>query len=230
MNSKLHLSKQLIGDRKQGMSLSDLSKKYKLSKSTASLWCKDIQLSKEAQEIIRKKWLENTTGSRAKGALRNKQKRTDSITKEYFEAKNKIGLITERDLMIMGIGLYWAEGSKKEDGSGFRFINSDPLMIQMMYKWLTGIIGIKKEQFTLNLAVNLSHKEREAELLNFWSNLLDFPVRDFGNTTFIKTPHSRLYNNHSEYYGMLRMKVKSSSWLRRRILGMIKVFTENMPA
>ncbi|HEY4503685.1 MAG TPA: hypothetical protein VJJ28_01065 [Candidatus Paceibacterota bacterium] len=176
------------------------------------------------------KWLENTNKGRVKGIIKNKQKRIDSIEKEYINAKNMMDTLVIRDLLVIGIGLYWAEGSKKEDGSGFSFINSDHLMIKLMYDWLIKIMSIKKKQLIINLVINITHKDRERKILNFWSNLLDFPLGDFGNTTFIKTSHYRIYNNHSDYFGMLRIKVKSSSWLRRRILGMIKIFKENKPA
>jgi hypothetical protein len=141
-----------------------------------------------------------------------------------------IGVLSQRDLLITGMALYWAEGSKKETGSGFSFINSDPIMIKSMYKWLIDIMHIKENELIINLAINISHKKREIEILKFWLNLLDYKLEDFGNTNFIKTKHLRLYNNHSNYFGMLRIKVKSSAWLRRRILGMIKVFNENMLA
>ncbi len=226
MNSKRHLLNKVIQDRKTGMSLGDLSKKYKISKSTVSLWCNDIKLSNKVKLLIKENWLIKTTSARAKGTIKIKQKRIDSIEREYIEAKKIINTLSDRDLLIMGAALYWAEGSKKETGSGFSFINSDPLMIKIMYKWLIKIMNIKKDQLTINLAINIVHKEREKEILKFWSNLLDFNLGAFGNTTFIKTPHLRMYDNHTNYFGMLRIKVKSSSWLRRRILGMIKVFTK----
>lgn len=227
MNSKKHLLDKVIKDRKSGMTFGEISRKYEISKSTVSLWCKDLKLNNEVKKLIKDNWLKNTKNARIKGSLTNKKKRTDSIEKEYFKAKEMIGRISERDLMIMGVGLYWAEGSKKETGSGFSFINSDQIMIKLIYEWLFKIMNIRKEQLTINLAINMVHKGREQEILKFWSNLLDFPVGDFGNTTFIKTNLLRRYDNHSNYYGMLRIKVKSSSWLRRRILGMIKVFNEN---
>lgn len=225
----MHLQKDVISERRLGVSLGDLALKYKLSKSTISLWCKDMKLSKKSRILISKNWLKKTTIARQKGAMTNKQKRIDSIEKEYTKAKNKIKTISRRDLLIMGVGLYWAEGSKKETGSGFSFVNSDHFMIRIMHEWLIKIIKIEKSDLILNVSINISHKERESEILKFWSNLLDFSIEDFGNTNFIKTPHLRVYNNHSDYYGMLRIKVRSSAWLRRRVLGMIKVFTENMP-
>lgn len=229
MISKKHVFNSVVADRKKGLTLSHLSKKYNIAKSTVSLWCKDVEISAEAKELIRENWLLATMGGRAKGTLKNKEKRVKSIEEEYIKAKKVLGTINKRDLLIMGVGLYWAEGSKKETGSGFSFINSDHLMIGVMHKWLTEIMNIKKDQLIVNMAINIAHKEREGELLKFWSNLIDFPTGDFGNTTFIRIPHRRLYKNHLEYFGMLRIKVKSSAWLRRRISGMIKIFTEKMP-
>jgi len=88
---------------------------------------------------------------------------------------------------------------------------------------------VRKEQLIVNLCINIFHKYREDEILKFWSNLLDLPVESFGNTIFIRTQYHRIYKNQEPYFGMLRIRVKSSSWLRRRILGMIKICAENMP-
>ena len=228
MSSKKHLLEKVISDRKLGMSLGDISRKYSISKSTVSLWCKDMKLSKKIKDLIFKEWLRKTNDSRSRGTLKIKQKRIDSLERERVYAKEMVGNITDRDLMVMGIGLYWAEGSKKETGAGFSFINSDPIMVKMMYKWLSQVVKVKREQLIINLVINISHKQREAHILKFWSNLLDFPMKDFGNTTFIKVKNLKVYNNHSDYYGMLRVKVRSSSWLRRRILGMIGVFKDTL--
>jgi len=229
MSSKKHLLASVIDDRRAGVSLLELSKKYGIAKSTLSLWCRDLKLSAVVREKIKRRWLQNTAPARAKGVLKNKQKRLDSIELEYIKAKKTINKVNPRDLLIMGVGLYWAEGSKKETGSGFSFINSDCLMIKLVYEWLTRILCIKEDQLIINLVINEGHRTRELSVLKFWSNLLKLPIGSFGNTTFIKNPYRRKYDNHPNYFGMLRIKVRSSAWLRRRILGMIKVFVEEMP-
>ena len=229
MNTKKHIFSKVVSDRKSGLSLGEISRKHKLAKSTVSLWCKNIKLSKEAERLIKENWLRNTSSARAKGTITNKQKRIERIRNEYDRAREIIGYVTRRDLFIVGVALYWAEGSKKETGSGFSFINSDPKMVHLIFKWLVDIMDVKKDELIINLAINISHKEREEVILKYWSNLLDYNLNDFGNTTFIKTAHLRSYNNHIEYFGMIRIKVKSSAWLRRRVLGMIKVINEQLP-
>ena len=227
MNTKMHLFNDVVKERKLGVSLGDLSKKYNLSKSTVSLWCRNIRLSNRSKLLISENWFRKTTLAREKGSRTIRQKRLDNIQKEYSEARKMVGELSKRDLFILGSSLYWAEGSKKETGSGFSFINSDPLMIKMMIFWLTNIMNISKDELIINLSINIAHKDREDKILKFWSNLLDFPVEDFNNSIFIKVPLRRVYDNHSNYYGMIRVKVKSSSGLRRRILGIIKIFGEN---
>ncbi len=227
MISKNHKKDDVIRDRKLGMSLNDLSKKYILAKSTVSLWCRNVKLSSKTIELMRQQWFDKTRESRIKGTEIIKRKKLTRIKEENIEAVKILGKLTQRDLFVIGVGLYWAEGSKKEDGSGFSFINSDPYMVKLMISWLNQAMGIDKSQLIIHLVINAIHKGREGKILKFWSNLLDFKLGDFGNTTFIKTPYKRTYSNDKDYYGMVRIKVRSSSWLRRRILGMIKVFSEN---
>ena len=172
MSSRVHLRPRLIEDRKQGVSLLNLSKRYGLSKSTVSLWCRGVVLSKTIKDTIKQRWLKGNAKARAKGVLTNKQKRKDSIESEYVKAGEIIGSTNVRDLLIMGVGLYWAEGSKKERGSGFSFINSDHLMIKLMYDWLTKIVYIRADQLIVNLVVNSNQSKRESDILKFWSNLL----------------------------------------------------------
>ena len=57
--------------------------------------------------------------------------------------------------------------------------NSDLTMIKLMYKWLIVEMNIKKIDMIMNLAINVSHKNRENEILKYWSNLLDYKLEDF---------------------------------------------------
>lgn len=222
------LKRNVIKKRMSGKSLLYLSKKFNISKSTASLWCRNVALSTKALKLIKQRWIESTKLNRQRGVYINKFNKFQRIKNEQKISKQIIKKISNRDLLIIGVSLYWAEGSKKETGAGFSFINSDPDMVKIMYKWLVDLMYIKKEELIINVAINIIHKNRINKVLNFWSKMLDLPVSSFGKTIFIKTPLKRVYANHNSYYGMLRIKVKKSSWLRRRIIGMINLI--KMPA
>ncbi len=226
--SKEYLYKKIIKERINGKSLRDISKKYGVAKSTVSLWCRNVLLSEGAKNKIKNKWLKETSIGRKKGVMMNKQQKEGRIQGEFIEAINLLGDLTVRDNLMIGIALYWAEGSKKETGAGFNFINSDPLMVKFMFVWLQKQMYIAPDEIFVNLVINHAFVAQEHEILKFWSNLLDLPMKRFGNSIFIKTLHKREYKNESLYCGMLRMRVAKSSWLRRRILGSIEVVKNNM--
>ncbi len=208
MNSKVRNKfKYIKKDRQKGMSIKQLSLKYNLSKSTTSLICRNIVIPSEIIIKKKEKWYKLNSLSRKKAIEINKNNRIERIRLEKNIGNSLVSKLSERDLLIAGVSLYWAEGSKKETGAGFNFINSDPKMILLMNDWLKNIINIKKQDIRFNLVINSSHRHREGQILKFWSNLLDFEIQDFGNTVFINTKYKREYKNQQDYTGMIRIKV-----------------------
>ena len=222
-----HNYKKVISLRKQGMSLGDISKFTGVAKSTISTWCSNVVITKEAKSKIKHKWLIATNKGRLMGASTNRQKKIASISEQRTQAYSMLGKVGERDPFILGLGLYWAEGSKKGDSASFSFINSDPKMIYLMVSWLQVYFGIKKEDIILKVSVNMVHKHRIDKILNFWSELLEWPLSSFGSVLYIKTPYRRMYNNHEDYYGMLRLRVNKSVWLKRRVVSMIDLLAQH---
>ena len=125
MLPKNELKNKAIKLRKRGFSYSEILKQISVAKSTLSGWLKDVGLSKRQKQKVTKKKLE--------AALRGGKARKDnriSITKKiYEESKKDIGDISRRELWLMGVMLYWAEGHKEKEyrpGTGVQFTNSDP--------------------------------------------------------------------------------------------------------
>lgn len=230
MKSKGYLKDAVIKVRKEGFSISQIAVDFKLSKGTVSLWCKNVKISQKAKDAIYQKWFLATNKGRAKGTQSNKNKRLKDLELQNSEAKKIVGTISERDIFILGLALYWAEGGKKGDSTGFSFINSDPRMIKIMLVWLTKYMNISQGNINFRVSVNIAHRERIGNILKFWSNLLDLPISKFGKTLYIRTAYKRVYTNHCVYNGMLRIRVSKSVWLRRRIVSMIDEIVERMPA
>jgi len=222
MYSKRHLYNQVSALRKYGLNLSEIASRFHLAKSTVSMWCKEIKLSETQKKIIKDNWLLSTIHARLKGSKSNRDKKIRRVEEEERIARQMISNLSQRDTLIAGISLYWAEGSKKDTGEGFNFINSDPNMIKFMFSWLKIQMKVPIEKIRINVCINISHNKRIDEILSFWSNLLHFPIEKFSNTIYIRVPHKKVYENEKSYYGMIRIKVFGSSWLRRRINGMIK--------
>src|SRR5258706_2756189 len=110
--------------REKGKSVRDISKELHVSKSTASIWTRDIILSVEQLERLRKSMLRGGELGRVKGALIQKQRRLAIIENCNSEGVKEVAKLSEREFLMAGLALYWAEGSKKN--GKLSFCNSDP--------------------------------------------------------------------------------------------------------
>lgn len=207
--------------RKNGASLKQIMEKLGISKSTASFWCRDIILSEEQKKLLKQRLVEGGHSGRIIGAEANHRKKVLSIKLAANEATSIIKDVTTRDILIAGIALYWAEGSKASSTSGFILVNSDPIMIKFMYNWLINIMKVPKTDIYGQVSINEIHKPREEQILNFWSNLLDLPRSQFNKTFFMKVLQKKVYSNHEEYYGVFRIGVRRSSYLKYKTLALI---------
>ena len=209
--------------RKTGLSILDIARKLNVAKSTVSLWCRDILLS----EVQKNRLLQNKSWAGSKGRLlgaeANRQKRIGVIEEGKKWAGITLGSMSQRDLLIAGIALYWAEGSKTD--RRFIFVNSDPAMILVMYEWLKDIFGIPKEAFMPRLSINEIHKPRIQKVLGFWSKLLELPVEQFGNPWFIKAKVNKVYDNYDTYYGILRLGMRNAAPFKCKMSALIELLS-----
>jgi hypothetical protein len=197
--------------RNKGIAISKIAMKLGVSKSTVSHWCEDIVLGKEQLSKLYKRNL--------KGAYANRKKKQQFIDFYKLKGKEIIGELSERDLLVACISLYWAEGSKK---CKFKITNSDPRMILFMFECFKRIFYVRKEEFMPRLSINIIHAYRIQDVLQFWSNLLELPIEQFGNPVLIKTKQNKVYNNHGTYFGVLHLGVRKGTLLKYRMLGLIE--------
>ncbi len=219
--SKLKIQVQKM--RKDGASLKEIADKLNLAKSTVSSWCREIDLTDEQRQNLFSKMIKGGHAGRLLWAQANREKKQVTIDIANKEMSEMVGLIEERDRFISGISLYWAEGSKADSTSGFMFVNSDPVMIVFMYLWLIDFMNIKRKDIYVHISINEAHRSREEVVLNFWSNLLDLPMNQFNKTFFMKAVRQKICTNHNEYYGVCRLGVRRSSWLKYRMLALIDI-------
>jgi len=211
--------------RKTGLSLGDISHKVGVCKSTVSLWCRDIHLTDLQNDLLKKNVIKAGLKGRMMGAEMNRRKKQERLRNIYEEAEREIKYLSKRDLFIIGAALYWGEGCK--NGSRFIFINSDPGMIKVMYRFLREVLKLPKDRFHLTVQINEIHKPRIDKVLNFWSSLLNLPLSQFGKAYFVKTSSKKVYDNYDSYYGILRMRVDRGSDLQYKMLGLIEAIKKS---
>lgn len=114
--------------RLQGWTYDQIQVELGCSKSSISLWVRDLpkperkRSYEEAAAIARRGW-------EAKLRIREEERQQRKAA-----AQGEIGALTDRELFLLGVGLYWAEGSKSKPyrrQERVIFVNSDPDMISV---------------------------------------------------------------------------------------------------
>jgi len=226
MIEKIKEKKRAIQLRKRGLSYSEIIKRLPVTKTSLSLWLKDIRLTRAQQNRLRKKSLTKLN----LGAERKREKRLLKTEQIKEGAIKEIGKISKREFWLIGIALYWAEGSKqKKYNPSVRVIfgNSDSKMVRFYLKWLKNFCNIKDEDINFSIYLHETANGKRAQ--RYWSKITNFPLNRFSNIIWkrhkIKT---RRKNVNLDYHGLLRIIVKKSTNLNRKIQGWIEgILIEN---
>lgn len=155
---------QAIKLRKQGMSYSQIKADLGVNKSTLSLWLRDLPLSEKRLRELR-----DFNEVRIEKTRETKRRKRDARLSSVLDKVSKdIGTITERELLIAGFFLYWAEGGKTKTYT-VTLSNTDPQMIKVYIKWIKLIGGsIDKMYIRLHLYSDMS----EIDEIKYWSKQL----------------------------------------------------------
>ena len=222
MQQKIGEKQKAIELRKQGFSYKEILEQIPVAKSSLSLWLRSVGLSNKQKQRLTEKKL----ASALRGAKKRKEDRITISKNTKDIARREIGELTDRELWLIGVSLYWGEGSKEKSdrpGSGVKFSNSDPKMIKVFLKWLFDIILEKKENIYLEIYIHDNCRSRLKEVINYWSNQTGFSKDKFSRIYFKRNKiNTKRKNIGQNYYGLLRVGVKSSSILQRKIEGWVE--------
>src|SRR3989338_10906841 len=142
-----------------------------------------------------------------------------------FKQKFKAVKLRKRDLLVAGVALYWAEGTKTLNAEQTSFSNSSPKMILWILRWFEEVFKVTKDRFIIQIRINKIHKSRVKEVENYWSKLTDIPLSQFTKTILIKTNNKKIYSNNN-HYGTVRVSVRKGTQIRRKIIGLIEGLSE----
>ncbi|MBI1974659.1 MAG: hypothetical protein HYS51_02350 [Candidatus Zambryskibacteria bacterium] len=208
--------------REGGESIVVISRQLEASKSTISLWCRDIILTSSQFEKLRKnKGVSVTTGQRM-GAEANKRKKLEIIESANEWARKTIREVSKRDMSLVASALYWCEGSKSESTSTFVFVNSDPQMVLFMKNFLISVMDVPQEDLVCGIQINEIHRKRIDKVLIFWKKLLNLDNSQIRKPYFVKTQIKKIYDNYDTYFGVCRLFVRRGKHLKYKMLGLVE--------
>jgi len=211
---KKELAQQL---RREGLSYKEILEQVPVSKSTISLWCREIELTLEQKERLKAK------RGKPNGPKFLKD-RSIAVTKQIkAQAKSELKPLTDYEFKVAGIMIYWGEGFKTQYVG---ISNSDPNLIKFMMRWFREVCHVPESKFRAR--VNIHSGQNEFKIKQFWSEITGIPLSQF-RKTYVKEEGTG-HRKNILYNGTLGIIV-SDARLLRKILGWIEYFgTVDVPA
>lgn len=209
--------------RRRGFSYSEILKQVPVAKSTLSLWLRSVGLSKRQKQRLTKKKL----AAALRGAQAKRRYKQALIKEIKDKAKKEIKKLTRKELWLLGTVLYWAEGTKEKEYRSSRVSlgNSDPRMILLFLKWLKEICLISPSDLNYEIYIHETANWRKAK--KFWVNTLAIPDEQIKIYFKRHKINSKRRNVGKNYHGLMRIRVKKSINLNRKIAGWIEGICEN---
>jgi hypothetical protein len=225
--AKGHLRRRAVELRREGRSYREIESVLGVSRSSLSLWLKEIPLTEEHRAALadRKRGAVVRRAAAIRAASRARDRRL------VQEAVAQIGHVTEGELFIAGVVAYWAEGAKtKPWGKRERvdFINSDPGMIRLFLAWLD-LVGVSDADRTYRVSIHESANVEAA--VRYWLDIVGVPADRFLRTTLKRhNPRTNRRNVGDNYRGCLTIAVRRSTDLNSRIRGWFAGIVEGLSA
>ncbi|CAM5724241.1 putative protein OS=Streptomyces glaucescens OX=1907 GN=SGLAU_14220 PE=4 SV=1 [Streptomyces glaucescens] len=135
-------------------------------------------------------------------------------------ARREAQELSDRDLFLTGVALYWAEGSKSKPYDRREravFVNSDPGVIQVYLAWLD-LLGVSRDRLRFRVLIHESADVDAAQ--RHWADISDVDSSVFQKATLKKhNPKTVRKNTGDDYHGCLVVSVSQSADLYNRIEG-----------
>lgn len=155
--------------RRAGHSMREIERLLDVSRSSVSLWVRDIQLTDEQiAELARRS--ATSPGQRA-GAAANAA--LGLARRRSYQASGRIRARGREQLHVMGCMLYWAEGDKCR--GSVRLANSDPALLRLFARFLRECYGAQVERLSITCNLFADHLARQREIEQFWLDTLALP-------------------------------------------------------
>jgi len=199
--------------RIQGMAVRQIADTLGVSRSSISLWVRDIELTEAQQEVLKKQ--QPRWGAQNKGSKTNREKflKVRIVYQEEGREKAKEG----RSLHIIGCMLYWAEGAKRRND--LYFVNSDTNMMLLFIRFLREEPFVSDEKMTITITC---HHQEDIERVNaYWTGVLGLPQSCLRKTQ-VKKPGEVRRNILQN--GVCGLRVNGASRYVQHIYGAIQEY------
>ena len=201
--------------RAEGRTYDEIEEALGVSRGSVSLWVRDLPRPPRRLNAEERREHMQAVCWAPRRELRDNERR---ITKSV--AAREIGELSDRELFLFGVGIYWSEGTKDKvyaRRERVTLINSDPDMITVYLAWLR-LLGVERDRLRFRLQIHESADVDRSQ--RFWADIVGVDVSEMQRPTLKKhNPKTTRKNTGDSYHGCLVVDLLGSAELYRRIEG-----------
>lgn len=213
--------------RIRGRSYGEIARLLGIPRSTLSSWFSGLILPQEARDRLKKRIYEKSIKALIKRNAEQTYLAEKRAKQIRYASKSEVGRTSKRDLLIVGIALYWAEGYKKPKfkngkirmGHPVSLTNSDPNLIKLFLRFLREVCLVPEAR--IRAGVRIFEHQNENYLMDFWQKITQIDSGRFGKvykTVSVSSQKKRPFNILP--YGTVQIKVADTN-LYHKIMGWI---------
>ena len=196
--NKLRLDAEKL--RAQGYSYALIKEKLGISKSTMSYWFKDKPFTPNMQVEARIK------NGRGKVGIKRHNIRVREIKKLKELGIKEVGKLSDRDLWMLGLGLYIGEGAKTTET--IHISNSDPLIIMLSIRWFKEVLGLSNDNLVIRL--HLYPDSNVPACIEYWQSITGLEARNFYQSIIDMRVNKKVNRAGKLPYGTAQVSIKAN--------------------
>jgi transposase-like protein len=214
--AKPELRRKVRQLRAEGLTIGEIAEITGASQGSISVWMRDIRVPARVEQR-RQAHLQSLRG---RGGKARHDRAIAESSERVTRAHHEVGPLTERELLLIGAALYWAEGSKDKPwrrNGAVVLINSDVSVLRVYLAWLA-LLGVARSALDFRLSIHESADVSTQE--RWWRDALGL-----GDAVFKKAilkrhnPKTVRRNVGENYHGCLIIRVARSRALYDAIDG-----------
>jgi hypothetical protein len=190
--------------RAGGMTVPDIAAELGVSKSSVSLWVRDVPVPPMARRR-----------TRSQAPHPHKLRRLAEIQAMDRLGVERVGTIDEQAFLVAGAALYAGEGAK---GDGcVAFANTDPALLDLYMRWIRYFFEI--DEGRLRGSLYLHRGLDVVAATRYWSDRLDLPVDQFIKPQIVDRVARRKQSKHVN--GCMTVRY-SCARTHRQVMGVVR--------
>lgn len=196
--------------RKQSWTLQEIADELGVSKSSVSLWVRDVEFTPKPRKSVGLA----RPGAQRRAPNRLAREKQQQVSRMHARGVERVARLSDREFLMAGIALYAAEGSKT-DGT-VSMANTDPQILEFFCAWLRRFFDIDESRLRVRVYL---HDGLDLAMANsHWSRVTGIPVERF-RKPYRAVPREGI--RHTKHVRGCATVSYSCSATHREIMGMI---------